>query len=573
MFVTILVLVIFMSRVQTQLDDTAGEKVFFAQEPTFPDENNVTSGPFNKDDQPAGFLTGAFRTLGLGNNNDWYCDQPEHTMCIWEEGVFGPNCKFHSSVEATDPKEILQLHNKWRSLVAKGEEDRGSPGPQPPASNMRMMEWDDELAAIALRYAHQCQGGHDKMRNVKRFQVGQNVGMVNAKSTWIDPAETEFGKLDWDGVIRRLHEEVELFSKHHAKGLDRSLPESYRTAVGHYTQLIWAKTYLVGCAAVRWYQDSAKTRTDVIYVCNYGPSGNWEGAPLYEIGVACSACPEDFQECQDGLCTRQQASKQNETNTEVTKKPPKTEKPQISVKPQKPETPQKPKKQKFTPWRVNKHKKKQNPIKPKEEKALQLLSNAPNNTEESLEYPGPASDEGKMSKQPSTDYATISEVESPFSHKTTLLEIELDKLKNLKRPPVEDAKGPSESQVEPSDNGPETEQSQLVSQSVPQSLPQSVPQSVTQPVPVTQSVKNVTTKTKDKLVPWRINKSKPKKKAKKDTNYTSKRYPSKLKVQNIGQKIKKKLREIAKLTLEADKKNEKIKIQVVEIHNLLKKLL
>ena len=84
------------------------------------------------------------------------------------------------------------------------------------------------------------------------------------------------------------------------------LPMSYRKSVGHYTQLVWADTYLVGCAAVRWYRDSSKTQTDIFYVCNYGPTGNYENVPLYQIGEACSACPSDFPICQDGLCARQE---------------------------------------------------------------------------------------------------------------------------------------------------------------------------------------------------------------------------------------------------------------------------
>ena len=36
-------------------------------------------------------------------------------------------------------KEILEVHNRFRAKIARGEERRGSPGPQPPAANMKIM--------------------------------------------------------------------------------------------------------------------------------------------------------------------------------------------------------------------------------------------------------------------------------------------------------------------------------------------------------------------------------------------------------------------------------------------------
>jgi len=36
------------------------------------------------------------------------------------------------------------------------------------------------------------------------------------------------------------------------------------------------------------------------YVCNYGPTGNYKGDPLYLIGAPCTFCPED-SECTNGV--------------------------------------------------------------------------------------------------------------------------------------------------------------------------------------------------------------------------------------------------------------------------------
>ena len=40
---------------------------------------------------------------------------------------------------------------------------------------MMELEWDEELARIAQRWADQCAFGHDSSRSVARFDVGQNV--------------------------------------------------------------------------------------------------------------------------------------------------------------------------------------------------------------------------------------------------------------------------------------------------------------------------------------------------------------------------------------------------------------
>ena len=44
--------------------------------------------------------------------------------------------------------------------------------------------------------------------------------------------------------------------------------------------MLWAKTELVGCAAVRFNDDGQWNRVHLF--CNYGPAGNIYGEALYE---------------------------------------------------------------------------------------------------------------------------------------------------------------------------------------------------------------------------------------------------------------------------------------------------
>ena len=66
-----------------------------------------------------------------------------------------------STVNAIDQQAIVNKHNALRRQIANGQESRGNPGPQPPASNMRQMKWDANLAKAAQTLTNRCVFGHD----------------------------------------------------------------------------------------------------------------------------------------------------------------------------------------------------------------------------------------------------------------------------------------------------------------------------------------------------------------------------------------------------------------------------
>jgi len=109
---------------------------------------------------------------------DYCAITPKHTAC-GQKGP-GPSCNgghLARGVTAAEIEEILAVHNRYRALVARGEERRGAPGPQPGAANMRQMVWDAELSVVAQAHADQCKFAHDcsDCRRVSRFGVGQNL--------------------------------------------------------------------------------------------------------------------------------------------------------------------------------------------------------------------------------------------------------------------------------------------------------------------------------------------------------------------------------------------------------------
>ena len=68
---------------------------------------------------------------------------------------------------AEEKAVLVDKHNELRRKVAKGQESQGSPGPQPGASNMNELVWDDEVARVAQMWADQCPPTpHDDNRNM-----------------------------------------------------------------------------------------------------------------------------------------------------------------------------------------------------------------------------------------------------------------------------------------------------------------------------------------------------------------------------------------------------------------------
>jgi hypothetical protein len=66
-----------------------------------------------------------------------------------------------------------------------------------------------------------------------------------------------------------------------------------------YTQIAWADTYKIGCGFTAHSRSDNDRR---LYVCNYGPGGNYIGGNMYKIGAPCTKCPAVAPSCNDGLC-------------------------------------------------------------------------------------------------------------------------------------------------------------------------------------------------------------------------------------------------------------------------------
>uniref|UniRef100_UPI00398ED4E0 glioma pathogenesis-related protein 1-like n=1 Tax=Pristiophorus japonicus TaxID=55135 RepID=UPI00398ED4E0 len=171
-------------------------------------------------------------------------------------------------------KECIQRHNFYRSQV------------NPPASNMLYMSWDRILAKAALEWSKNCVFKHNTDLKVHGklhpvfTSVGENIYVTSGSTLNVSRAITNW----YNEVI------------HYDYASQRCTK-----VCGHYTQLVWASSYKVGCAVhscpsgIAGFHNGASA----IFVCDYGPPGNYPTRP-YLKGKECSECFKDH--CENKLC-------------------------------------------------------------------------------------------------------------------------------------------------------------------------------------------------------------------------------------------------------------------------------
>ncbi|XP_008051285.1 glioma pathogenesis-related protein 1 [Carlito syrichta] len=179
-------------------------------------------------------------------------------------------------------RDCVRIHNKFRSEVT------------PRASDMLYMTWDPALAQIAKAWAKNCLFKHNPQLHPPHK---------------LHPNFTSLGENIWTGsvslfsvssAIRNWYDEIQYYDFNTRKCVK---------VCGHYTQVVWADSYKVGCAVQFCPQVSGvKELYNVAhFICDYGPPGNYPTWP-YKKGATCSACPNN-DKCLDDLCVNPQRDK------------------------------------------------------------------------------------------------------------------------------------------------------------------------------------------------------------------------------------------------------------------------
>ncbi|KAI6226384.1 Protein lon-1 [Aphelenchoides fujianensis] len=211
-------------------------------------------------------------------------EQRHKRNAMWGNNFFfNQNNGWPSLLVSSEPPSMYMKgsltgeHNRYRRMV--------------PATDMRMIYWSEELAASAQRHANRCDFRHSR----DRVNVGENI--------WAAPYT------NYSDAIVRWFDEV--------NNPRCGCSQGYKHCCGHYIQLVWARTNLVGCGYARcrdvWGVLGRGHQN--VFVCHYNPQGNrvfvngngqMLAAPAftwaYNRGQVCSQCPEDAPACYDGLC-------------------------------------------------------------------------------------------------------------------------------------------------------------------------------------------------------------------------------------------------------------------------------
>ena len=125
---------------------------------------------------------------------------------------------------------------------------------------MNKLIWDDELASNAQLWANQCPDRswvksksppHDPDRRTIKFDgsVGQNMA-----DSWSSKDD-----LNWElsEKLQDMYDEVKDFPSENVGAYSQA---GATGVIGHYTQIVWAKTKYVGCGVIYYKGPSKSTK-------------------------------------------------------------------------------------------------------------------------------------------------------------------------------------------------------------------------------------------------------------------------------------------------------------------------
>ncbi|XP_047407371.1 GLIPR1-like protein 1 [Sciurus carolinensis] len=197
--------------------------------------------------------------------------------CLWTLSLCLVSSKPPPVPSFTDPDFIDQCvksHNEWRGKV------------NPPAADMKYMSWDENLAKLAKAWTDKCKTKHRSCLS-KPYECKQVFEFV--------------GENIWYGVLEFFSPKDAITSWYNETAFYDFDTLSCSKVCGHYTQVVWAKSHKVGCAVS--ICPNLGDASTVLFVCNYGPAGNFANMAPYTKGAACSMCSEG-EKCVNKLCRK-----------------------------------------------------------------------------------------------------------------------------------------------------------------------------------------------------------------------------------------------------------------------------
>lgn len=189
--------------------------------------------------------------------------------------------------------KVVSEHNRLRrDAIGPGGSDEVS---TTTATKMLEMEYDMKLECVAQAYI-ETQSGSFQHNSNRTSDYAACGGSGYVGENWYsgspDPDTDSFGGATsaWVDFVWPVAWGFNGCSERENYHGDRGCSGT----VGHYTQVLWANSYKVGCG----YTSAGGT------VCNYSPGGNYPGVDPFLVGTACSACPGTHPYCNNGLCSK-----------------------------------------------------------------------------------------------------------------------------------------------------------------------------------------------------------------------------------------------------------------------------
>ena len=205
---------------------------------------------------------------------------------------------------------LLCLHNQTRSVTALGD-FAGLYGDFDIATDMKRLFWDEKLEQVAQGWVNQCEWMHNPDRSAQYNALspsdihgdpingGATIGENLAYKGWSNQSELSFqfaidGYLAWE-------DEGHFYSIGDFNVSDFC----DTTACGHFTQLIWADTFKVGCAVNLCPSETLANIPTTYLACNYASAGNYISQRPYQTGMlvneVCSDADAGQSVCKNGL--------------------------------------------------------------------------------------------------------------------------------------------------------------------------------------------------------------------------------------------------------------------------------
>lgn len=173
--------------------------------------------------------------------------------CNLIDGAGDPDGGPSPSAPTTDLARIaISTHDDVRA--------HASPTPSPALPGV---QWSAEVEAVAQQWANHCVYEHDAARG----NLGENIA-ASSPGFWTTIAGPAGA---WAGEAA----DYDYASNSCATGPGKQC--------GHYTQMVWRESTLIGCAYARCTENSPFPgySTWDFWVCDYSPPGNWLGQRPY----------------------------------------------------------------------------------------------------------------------------------------------------------------------------------------------------------------------------------------------------------------------------------------------------